>query len=48
MVAFSSPEELDRVWNALAAGGKALMELGEYPFSRRFGWIEDRYGSPGS
>jgi predicted 3-demethylubiquinone-9 3-methyltransferase (glyoxalase superfamily) len=44
MVAFSSSEEVDRVWNALAKGGKALMELGEYPFSRRYGWIEDRYG----
>jgi predicted 3-demethylubiquinone-9 3-methyltransferase (glyoxalase superfamily) len=44
MVAFSSAEELNKVWNALAAGGKALMELGEYPFSRRYGWIEDKYG----
>ena len=44
MVAFASPAEVDRVWNALAKGGKALMALGEYPFSRRYGWIEDRYG----
>lgn len=44
MVAFISLEEVDRVWNSLATGGKALMELGEYPFSRRYGWIEDRYG----
>src|SRR5207244_13645641 len=21
-----------------------LMELGEYPFSQRYGWIQDRYG----
>ena len=44
MVAFSTSEEVDRVWSALADGGKALMELGEYPFSRRYGWIEDKYG----
>jgi predicted 3-demethylubiquinone-9 3-methyltransferase (glyoxalase superfamily) len=36
--------ELDEVWEALAEGGKALIEIGEYPFSRRYGWIQDRYG----
>lgn len=28
----------------LAKGGKALMPLDAYPFSRRYGWVEDRYG----
>lgn len=35
---------LDEVWHRLSDGGTALMGLGEYPFSRRYGWIEDRYG----
>jgi predicted 3-demethylubiquinone-9 3-methyltransferase (glyoxalase superfamily) len=37
-------ERLDRAWEALAEGGKALIPLGEYPFSKRYGWIEDRFG----
>ena len=35
---------LDRVWAQLADGGEELMPLGEYPFSKRYGWIADRYG----
>ncbi|MET0304261.1 MAG: VOC family protein [Microbacteriaceae bacterium] len=35
---------LDAVWNALADGGSVLMDLGEYPFSARYGWVKDRYG----
>jgi len=37
-------EELDTLWNALADGGTALMPLGEYPFSKHYGWIQDKYG----
>lgn len=37
-------EHLDELWAALSAGGFALMELGEYPFSKHYGWIRDRYG----
>jgi predicted 3-demethylubiquinone-9 3-methyltransferase (glyoxalase superfamily) len=37
-------EELERVWAALADGGNPLMPLGEYGFSRRFGWLDDRFG----
>lgn len=35
---------LDRTWNALVDGGQVLMELQEYPFSKRYGWLQDRYG----
>lgn len=35
---------LEAAWAALGAGGKELMALAEYPFSRRYGWVEDRYG----
>ena len=35
---------IDEVWNKLIKGGKALMPIGEYPFSKRYGWVEDKYG----
>lgn len=44
MVACHSAEEVDAKWQALSEGGTPLMELGEYPFSKRYGWIQDRYG----
>jgi predicted 3-demethylubiquinone-9 3-methyltransferase (glyoxalase superfamily) len=44
MVACGSVEEVDTKWKALSEGGTVLMELGEYPFSKRYGWIQDRYG----
>lgn len=44
LVACSAKEEVDFVWNKLSPGGFVTMELGEYPFSERFGWTQDRYG----
>jgi len=44
MVACSTAEEVDVKWAALSEGGSELMPLGEYPFSKRYGWIQDRYG----
>jgi predicted 3-demethylubiquinone-9 3-methyltransferase (glyoxalase superfamily) len=35
---------IDRVWGRLEGGGSVLMPLGEYPFSKRYGWVQDRYG----
>ncbi len=40
----ASEDEVDRLWAALSAGGFALMPLGEYPFSRRYAWLQDRFG----
>jgi len=37
-------EELTRVHDALIEGGSALMPMGDYGFSRRFAWIQDRFG----
>jgi predicted 3-demethylubiquinone-9 3-methyltransferase (glyoxalase superfamily) len=36
--------EVDQIWKKLSAGGKILMELGQYPFSKRYGWIQDTFG----
>lgn len=35
---------IDMVWAKLLEGGTALMPLGEYPFSKRYGWVQDKYG----
>lgn len=35
---------LDRTWERLSEGGTALMPLDKYPFSERFGWVQDKYG----
>jgi len=35
---------IDEMWAALSAGGQPLMPLDRYPFSDRYGWIQDRYG----
>jgi len=35
---------LDRLWEQLSEGGTALMPLDRYPFSERYGWIQDKYG----
>lgn len=32
------------LWEACSAGGKIRMPLGEYPHSKPYGWIEDRFG----
>jgi predicted 3-demethylubiquinone-9 3-methyltransferase (glyoxalase superfamily) len=44
LVACSTKEEVDALWKKLSAGGSALMELSEYPFSERYGWMQDKYG----
>ena len=44
MVACYSVEEVNTKWTALLEGGTELMPLGEYPFSKWYGWVQDRYG----
>ena len=44
LVACETKQEVEALWTKLNAGGPALMELGEYPFSEKYGWTQDRYG----
>lgn len=44
MVACYSVEEVNTKWKALSESGQELMPLGEYPFSKWYGWIQDKYG----
>ena len=37
-------EDLQRLASALGEGGTTLMPLDNYGFSRRFTWLNDRYG----
>lgn len=39
-----TPDEANRLYAALKEGGKELMAIGHYPWSERYGWVEDRYG----
>lgn len=32
------------IWERLKEDGRVLMELGDYPFSHSYGWVEDRHG----
>jgi predicted 3-demethylubiquinone-9 3-methyltransferase (glyoxalase superfamily) len=43
-VTCDSAAEVDRIAGALAFGGRFLMPLGSYDFSRRFAWVDDRFG----
>jgi predicted 3-demethylubiquinone-9 3-methyltransferase (glyoxalase superfamily) len=39
-----SEDQLDRIAAELGAGGNILMPLGSYGFSRKFTWLNDRFG----
>lgn len=43
-VSCRSEEEIERLSVTLAEGGAALMPLASYGFSRKFAWINDRFG----
>jgi len=36
--------EIDTAFAKLAEGGQIMMALGEYPFSKRYGWVADKFG----
>ncbi|MDQ8021426.1 MAG: VOC family protein [Moraxellaceae bacterium] len=43
-VSCDDEEETDRLFAALSEGGEIKMPLQEYPFARRFAWVQDRFG----
>ncbi|KIQ81027.1 MULTISPECIES: VOC family protein [Bacillus] len=43
-VTCETEEEIETVFHKLAQGGAILMPLGSYPFSKKFGWLNDKYG----
>ncbi|MCM3584900.1 VOC family protein [Mesobacillus maritimus] len=43
-VTCDSEEEIDTLYQKLIDGGQALMPIGDYGFSQKFGWLNDRFG----
>lgn len=43
-VACETEAEVDPLFAALSEGGQVLMPSGAYPFSRRYAWLNDRFG----
>ncbi|WP_241535896.1 VOC family protein [Indiicoccus explosivorum] len=39
-----SDAEIDQAYGLLKSGGAILMPLDAYPFSRKFAWVQDKYG----
>ena len=37
-------EEIETIWNKLIDGGIAMMPLDEYPWSKKYGWVIDKFG----
>ena len=44
MVICDTEDEVQKYWDQLLEGGMALMELGSYSWSKKYGWVQDKYG----
>ncbi|MGB8356999.1 MAG: VOC family protein [Bacteroidales bacterium] len=43
-IACETEAETDRLWKVLLEGGSVLMPLDKYDWSRKYGWLQDRFG----
>jgi predicted 3-demethylubiquinone-9 3-methyltransferase (glyoxalase superfamily) len=43
-VTCADESEIDRLYKALREGGSELMPIGDYGFSKKFGWVNDKFG----
>jgi predicted 3-demethylubiquinone-9 3-methyltransferase (glyoxalase superfamily) len=39
-----STVQINTIWDKLIDGGKALMPIDKYPWSERYGWLQDKFG----
>lgn len=44
MVICETEDEVQKYWNQLEDGGIVLMALDSYPWSKKYGWIRDKFG----
>ena len=43
-VSCTTEEEINNLWAKLSENGKVLMPFNKYPFSQKYGWVQDRFG----
>lgn len=43
-VVFDSEKDIEAAWHKLIVGGKPLMPYDTYPWARKYGWLQDKYG----
>lgn len=43
-ISCETSKELDQLWKNFSDGSTVLMELDKYPFSEKFGWLQDKFG----
>lgn len=43
-VTCTSDQEIECLWNSLSESGSAIMPLGSYPWSGKYGWVVDKFG----
>ncbi|SDR03052.1 Glyoxalase superfamily enzyme, possibly 3-demethylubiquinone-9 3-methyltransferase [Chryseobacterium soldanellicola] len=44
MVICETEDEVQKSWDQLMEGGMALMPLDSYPWSKKYGWVRDKFG----
>jgi predicted 3-demethylubiquinone-9 3-methyltransferase (glyoxalase superfamily) len=44
LIACNTVAEVEMLWKKLSEKGEALMPLGTYPHSEKYGWVMDKYG----
>lgn len=44
-VVMEKEEEIDQAWKLLSEGGQVMMALDQYPWSEKYGWVQDRFGA---
>lgn len=45
MVICETEDEVQKYWDQLMEGGMALMALDAYSWSKKYGWVQDKYGA---
>ena len=43
-VSCKTAAQVDQLWQVFSEGGETLMPLDAYPFSEKFGWLNDKFG----
>jgi predicted 3-demethylubiquinone-9 3-methyltransferase (glyoxalase superfamily) len=43
-VTYESADQIQAIWDKLSENGKVLMALDKYPWSEKYGWLQDQYG----